>query len=184
MNPLIFSPPLTFSAGDSLNWKVEHPDYRSSDGWFATCRLRNSTASGIDLNSTAYGVNHEFVKSANDTDDWDAGEYGYRLQFIKDDKVITVKQGVIRILPSFNNDKVDHRTPAKIALDRVNELLSSKAGRGIFEYEIAGRRIRYETSEDLLKLQKHLVIEVEREKLALGLSKNSGLGGRILVRHG
>lgn len=183
MNQFSFQLPAVINAGDSINLLYGSPEYPASDGWVLVFMLRNANAS-VDLTSTAENTAHRLKQTPAQTNDFAAGDYAYRAQFVRDDEAVTVAQGNLRINPSFNSGAIDARGPAQIAYDNVTAMIAGKGGSGVFEYEIRGRRLKSYTIPELLQLQTHLKREWERENAASGINSSNQFRGKIQVRFG
>ena len=177
-NPITL--PTVLFAGDSIRWTVAPADYPASDGWGAMLSLRNADNS-IDIPASTSGREYILSASATTTDTYKAGTYQYRLRVIRNDETITIATGTMTIRPSFVG-AIDERTDAQRALAAVDKLLSGKADKGVYEYEIGTRRLKSYTMSELLKLRSHLQAQVNAEQSLT--SKTPFTGQRIAVRVG
>lgn len=181
MNTFTLKLPATILAGDSISWRIADAAYPASQGWTLTYLLRNNDDE-IDLTSTADGDTHVITQTADKTEEFTAGTYAYRAQYRNGDKAITVAQGSVIVAPSFGS--VLERGKAQEAYDNILAMLSGKASGAVYEYEIRGRRLKYYTLDELLRLKKELWQDVQREQAANGLNNNDQFRGQVHVRFG
>jgi hypothetical protein len=163
-------------AGDTLSYLQDAPTgadgaYYPGDGWTLKYRLipRDGTASVIDLTATTEGTQYRVAAAATVTDDWSPGDYSVAAWVEKGAEVYTVEpafsQLVILQNPRTAVAGFDGRTLAQKAIDDLNVALASyTASNGtIAEYEIAGRRMKFTTSQGIRDLLRHWQTERARE---------------------
>lgn len=176
--------PATIQAGDTVRWQRDLSDYPASDGWVLNYRLINAAVK-IDVVATAEGDSHLIVISAATCAAYAAGEYTWVATVTRAGERYTVGQGTITIKPDWAaaSTGADARTPAAKALaDLRSALLQWLSTSGhVSEYEIAGRRMRFASAQDIRERIAIAEREVARESTVA-----SGQTGarRVLVRFG
>lgn len=180
--------PTTLQAGDTISWTVELPDYPASSGWSLSYRLINAEAV-IDIDATtdperpgAFRVDIPASTSAGHF----AGVYTCVRYVTRGAERITIDKQEWRILPDLTSAQpTDARSEARRALDDLRAALRRwLASQGtVAEYEIAGRRMRFASAEDILKrihlAEAEVARELQDERAASGLAPRR----RLLVRY-
>lgn len=175
--------PASFTAGDTLTWKIALADYPAGDGWTLRYRLINA-ADKIDIVSTADGADHLVSVAASTTAAYVAGSYTWQsyVDGVSSQR-FTVGNGSIIIKPNLAAQAAgyDTRTTAAKTLAAVNTWLTSK-DLSVADIQLEGRALKRIPVAELLKLRSRLQAEVRREeaadRLAMGLPSKS----KILVR--
>lgn len=159
-------------AGDTLDFTTSAADYPASDGWVLTYKLIPRTAGTVyAITSTADGDDHRLQASAATTAAWTAGTYSWSCYATLATESYTLANGVTQILPNPRVvNTLDTRSAAAVALDNVVATLQGRATSAVLEYEIAGRRLKYMTPAELIKLKSHLEREVAGEQAAARLA--------------
>lgn len=175
--------PQSFRAGDTVTWTVTLRDYPASAGWTLTYSLLHASASKLTL--TASASNDDFVVTipAATSANYTAGDYTYVARVSKAGESYTVDSGRISILPNLaTSTTYDGRSWAERVLTALEATLEGRATGVELELEIAGRRIRYFTPDELIKWHGFYKAEVVRERSTDRLRR--GLGGpqKVLVR--
>ncbi len=165
------------TAGDTLDFTTVTADYPASDGWVLVYKLIPRTAGTVyTLTSTADGDDHRIQATAATTAAWTAGTYSWAAYATLGTESYTLETGVTQVLPNPRTaTTLDTRTSAAVALDNVVATLQGRATSAVLEYEIAGRRLKYLSPADLIKLKSHLEREVASEQAAARLA--AGLTG-------
>jgi hypothetical protein len=167
-------------AGDTLNFTTAVADYPASEGWALTHRLiPRVSGTPIELTSAADDEDpnlHRTQATAAVTALWTAGDYSWVAYAVKDDERYTVGQGAIEILADPGEAAaLDLRSHALKMLEAIETWLESRDPR-VAEYEIAGRRMKYTPTADLIALRDRYRREVRSEEDAARI--NAGLGAR------
>lgn len=174
--------PPVIQAGDTTSWQRDLPDYPADQGWQLSYLLINP-AGRINITTTASGSSHLATISAAVSAGYAAGAYTWLAQVTRTDERFTVGQGDVTIKADWAAapSGADARSPAARALaDLRAALLNWLSTNGqISEYEIAGRRMRFATAQEIR--QRIALAEREVNREALALSGNSG-ARRVLVR--
>lgn len=179
--------PLSVIAGDTVKWLKSLSDFSALDGWSLSYQLINKNHK-ITINATAQGTDFLINESASVTADWNADEYAYRAQVTKSGEVYTVASGTIIVKPSYNVNNLNTHSPARAILESLMAAYQAAVTDRAFvqEYEIAGRRMKFQSMSDWVKAIDYWKAEVAAEQRADKLANASGLGGglgnKLLVR--
>ena len=177
--------PAVVTVGDTLAWTKSLADYPASAGWVLKYRLINA-AGKIDILATASGSDHAVNVAAATSASYAAGTYSYQCYVEKGLERYTVGTGQIVIKPNLAAQIAgfDARGTWAKALDDLRAALATWVANSghVQEYEIAGRRMRFASSEDIRKriaiAEKEAAREAQLDKLAAGQS----LGRQVYVR--
>jgi len=169
--------PASFTAGDSITWRIALSDYPATDGWALSYTLTNS-AGAFSITSTADGDAHLVSVAASASALWSAGVYSMVGAVTKGTERITLRRASVRVLPLFDGSAAaDTRSHARKMLDAIEAWLETRDP-AVASYTIHGRAMQYIDIADLLKLRNQYRAEVRaEERAAAGLSFN-----KILVR--
>lgn len=160
------------TAGDTLDFTTTAEDYPASDGWVLTYKLiPRASGTVYTLTSTASGDDHRIQATAATTAAWTAGTYSWAAYATLGTESYTLASGVTQVLPNPRTaTTLDTRSAAAVALDNVVATLQGRATSAVLEYEIAGRRLKYMSPAELIKLKSHLEREVAGEQAAARLA--------------
>ena len=175
--------PTSLQAGDTIRWQRLLPDYPARAGWVLSYRLINAQTR-IDIVATADGDAHLVNIPTATSAGYTAGEYTSIAQVTRGADRHTVGQGTIVIKPDWAAaaDGADARTPAQRALADLRAALMrwlSTQGH-VQEYEIAGRRMRFATVEEIRQRISIAEGEAAREQAA---ASGKPIARRVLVRY-
>lgn len=180
--------PTTLRAGDSAAWSESLPDYPASAGWVLAYRLLWSGGTAVDIPTAASGDDHTVTLTATDTSGWTAGAATLVSWVEKGTDRVTLSQQSIDILPDLTVALThDGRSMNRRALEAAEAALVAylQGGKAIVaEYEIAGRRMKFRDSEQILALINHYKPLVAKENAALLLLQGGGARGRVHYRAG
>lgn len=179
--------PTAIRAGDSAAWTRELPAYSAADGWALKYRLLYAAGTAVDITSTGAGTLHTVNLSAANTASWVAGSatlVAYVEKAATSEKV-TLESTPVIILPDLTTAAThDGRSTNRIALENARAALASYAQKGqvhVAEYDIAGRRMKFRDSQQIVDLIRYYEFEVARENAALALLAGTS-PGRVQVR--
>lgn len=175
------------TAGDSLNFVTQLPDYPASAGWVLTYTLvpRSVGASRITLGSQADGDEHRIQASATTTAAWVAGQYSWVASVARAGERYTLAQGAVQILPDPASASVmDTRSQARVALDNICAYLADAQNLSAAKYSIAGRSLDRHPMSELLRLKSHFQVEVAKEDAAARVAAGLPDNRRVYVRFG
>lgn len=177
--------PAVLQAGDTIKWRRTLPGYPASEGWVLAYRLINSAAR-IDITAAADGDDHAVTVLAATSAAWAAGDYTWTAFVTKAGERYTVGSGRATVRPDLAAMPAgfDARSTARKALDDLRAALAAwiSTNGHVQEYEVAGRRVRFASADDLRVRIALAEREVAREDAAARLAAGLPAGRRILVR--
>ena len=165
--------PAFIRVGDSALWKISLSDYLPSDGWSLAYTLINAEGK-ITIGSVASGDAHLIHVLPVVTADYLAGIYTWQCRVTNGTDAHTVRVGSIEVISDFSQETtLDARSFAEKTLAAL-EAWIERHDLAVAEYEIAGRRMKYLSPVELLKLRDQFKREVRGQ---------SGRSGRVYLRH-
>lgn len=178
--------PASLRDGDTWKWTRTLPDYPAGT-WTLKYRFKNATlATGFEIVATASGTNHAVTVAAATTATYTAGDYTW-VAWVEggSSEVYTIGQGSMEVLPDYRSGTaaaaLDDRTHARKMLTAIEAWLESRDP-GVAEYEIAGRRMKYIPTAELLKLHSRYTGMVAAETNASKVAQGLGGGRKIQFR--
>lgn len=176
--------PTAITAGDTVNWTKSLANYPASAGWVLTYTIINAS-NKYTVTATASGDSHLVSVAAGITSAWASGEYTWQSKVSKGVEVYTVAIGDLTISPSFAaQTTLDSRSVAAKALEAIEATLAGRATSATAEYEIAGRKLKYTSHAELIRLRDFYKRVVVQEEAAARVTKGLSDPRRILVRFG
>lgn len=176
--------PDTLRAGDTWQWTRTLADYPAPT-WALKYRFKHPTAAGFEITATASGTDHAVSVAASVTTTYTAGDWTWIAWVEAGLEKFTVDTGAATIAPDYRSGAatvaLDDRSHARKMLAAIESWLESRDP-GVAEYEIAGRRMKYIPTGDLLKLRSRYQAEVASELNAEKLAKGEGIGRKIQFR--
>jgi len=173
--------PLSFHAGDSLQWERDFEKYPASAGWTLQYVLNNQAnrivVSSGDIttgNGSDEGSSDGFFISIPNTETlgWAPGNYLWLAVLTNSGlgQRFTGAAGRVQILADILDASapVDTRSQTEIALENVKAMLAGRANDGVQEYKIGDRELRRYSMSELLKLKSYYEAEVKRERQKRG----------------
>lgn len=181
--------PTAIRAGDSVAWTRELPEYSAADGWALKYRLLYPAGTAVDITSTGAGTLHTVNLTAANTAAYVAGSATLVAYVEKGSggtlERATLESTPITILPNLTTAAThDGRSANQIALANARTALASYMAKGqahVAEYDIAGRRMKFRDSQQIVDLIRFYEREVSRETAAQALI-NGVAAGRVQVR--
>ena len=160
--------PAEVRAGDTVQWSRSLADYPPADGWTLSYTLVTPT-SVHNFAATTPGDQYQALVTAATTAAWPAGNATLVEQVTSGAQRHTLGEYFFRVLPNVaTGDGADTRTHAQKVLDNINAWLEGKADFA-GEVELAGRRIRNYSLEELLMLRDRYAAMVAAEVSGKGL---------------
>lgn len=185
MTTIQTSEPAIVYAGDSISWRKSLPNFPATDGWALAYKLV-SASSIIAINATADGADYVIDVPASTTSGWLAGTYRWVAFVTKASARYTVASGEIVIRPNLAGatDAFDARSDAERALDDLKKALTTWIATSghVQEYEIAGRRMRYRSMDEIRKAISLLELEIANERKAARLAAGLAVPQRVQIR--
>lgn len=181
--------PSTLRAGDSAGWVVSYADYPASAGWQLHYRLLWPSGPAVTFDAAAQGDDHAVALTGDTTADWQAGAATLVWWVTRDDDGTltrhTLGQQAVSILPDLTAATThDGRSLNERALADAEAALAAHMASGrahVEEYEVAGRRMKFRSADELRDLINYYKREVATER-ARALALSGVAPGRILTR--
>lgn len=173
--------PRRISAGDTLTFRRNYPDYPAGT-WALSLELVNAsgkiTIDGASV--TADGDEFVVLVAASTTASYTAGDYHFRAYVTSGSTRYTVERGTLTIDPDFSGAAADRRSHAEKTLAAIEAVIEGRASKDQESYQIAGRSLTRTPLEALLKLKGHYEAKVAKERR--DERRRRGLGGRQVIR--
>lgn len=178
------------TAGDTLDFLDTVDDYPATDGWtlkyVLVPRFTTPSQSNITITGTAEGSDYRMTVAAATTANWKAGAYTWS-RFVEDaSRRVSLGTGELEILadPEQATAGYDTRTEAEVALADLKAAMATfDAERPMVqEYQVAGRVMRFRSSEDILLRIRFWEREVETERRLARLAAGLAPANKIFVR--
>jgi hypothetical protein len=177
--------PARITAGDTVAWSKSIADYPASAGWALNYRLINASAK-IDIAASASGNDYAVLVTAATSAGWTPGRYDWISSVTKGAERYTIERGVVTIDTNLAAQAagLDIRSDAKKILGALMVAYAAAATNRAFvqDYEIAGRRMSFNSKADwLLEInfwKREVASEARTARLAAGLDA----GNKIYVR--
>lgn len=172
--------PTQARAGLTWQWTRSSADY-PAPSWVLTYYFKQLKAGGTHFSvaATASGADHAVTIAAATTAAYTADEYSWSAIAVKGAEAFEVDTGVLTILPRYDaGAALDDRSHARKMLDALEAVLESRAGSDVLEYEIAGRRLKKMSAEDLTKWHAYYAGKVAAEER----EANGGGGAKLVAR--
>jgi hypothetical protein len=175
--------PAILRVGDTWKWTRTLDDYPAGT-WTLKYRFK-SAAGGFEIVATASGTTHTITVAAATTAAFTAGAYTWTAWVEAGSEKFTVGDGSAELQPDYRagtaSTALDDRSHARKMLDAIEAWLEN-SDPGVAEYEIAGRKMRYIPTADLIKLRNKYTAEVQNETARNLLAKGLGGGRKIQFR--
>lgn len=190
MTPAAYAP-TSFTAGDSVCWEVNLPDYSADAGWSVSYVLRGATKQTIPA---AVGVGNTFTVTIPAATSllYPAGDYwffgfatnsgtGERVQFYN--ATCTVLED-----PATGTSAYDGRTHCQKVLDAIEATLEGRASRQELSYMVSGggvsKQLQLCSIEELRVVrsfyQQERSREINAERVAAGKKPKNVIYSRLL----
>ena len=179
--------PTSVVAGDTVAWTRTLSDYPAPT-WVLKYKLLNAAAK-VEITAAASGSDHAVTATAAVTALWTAGDYDW-VAWVETGSGPTAERYTVdsgRITINANRaalNTFDGRTPAR----KIYEALlaaweTAAAGRAfVGEYEIAGRRMKFNNKGDWIVELDYWKSQVAAEDRAEAIANGIASGSRLLVR--
>jgi len=147
------------------------------------------SAPAVEFEATASGDAYTVALTATFTSDWLAGN-ATLVSFVErgtapDIERVTVAQQILAVLPNLvTATAFDSRSKARKALDDAEAALAKYMEKGqahVSEYEIAGRKMKFRSTAEIIDLINFYKRAVAKERAAQAILEG-GHPGRIQVR--
>lgn len=170
--------PAALRAGDTWKWTRSLADYPASS-WTLKYRFK-SAAGGFEVTAAADGADHAVTVAAATTAAYTAGRYTWIAWVESGAEKYTIGTGAVDVEPDYRSGlasaALDDRTHARKMLDAIEAWLEARDP-GVAEYEIAGRRMKYIPTAELVKMRSRYQSEVKAEEIAAKRARGEAAGG-------
>jgi hypothetical protein len=176
--------PAELRAGDTWKWTRSLADYPAS-AWTLKYRFKSPTA-GFEITATTSGNDYAITVTAATTAGYAAGTYTW-IAWVEGgtSEKYTVDTGIMAVDADYRSGTataaLDDRSHARKTLAAIESWIESR-NPGVAEYEIAGRRMKYISTSELLKLRQSYKTEVAAEEAAEAIRNGLGTSRRIQFR--
>lgn len=177
--------PSQLRAGDTWKWTKSIADYPATAGWTLKYRFKSATG-GFEITASASGADHSVTVAAATSAAYAAGTYSF-VGWVEggSSEKYTVDEGVADVLPDLRSGTAtaaqDVRSTAQKMVDAIDAWLTGRDP-GVAEYEIAGRRMKYWSPSELLKMRQRFQSELNAEQAVNKLAAGLGSGRKIQFR--
>jgi hypothetical protein len=174
--------PATLSSGDTLTGSLEALGYSPADGWAGQLVVIGAARKTVSL--TASGS--AFVCDQS-TATWAAGAYTLALVLTKGASRVSFPAGALTVMADVldgGTTAFDTRTDARKRLDALQAAWGryTETRELASEYEVAGRRMKFQTVADLVTAIEFAKREVAAEDAAAAIAAGRAPAGRFQVR--
>lgn len=174
--------PLSFTAGETVEWKQYIDNYHPKDGWALSYSFRNFE-SQFDAAAIPKSDHYLIRLTSEQTSDYKAGTYWWQLTATKGKQWKVISEGTIEVKPNLSLlDSYDGRSHVKQVLDALEATILSKASRDQLSYSISGRSLSRLSPVELLKWRDVYKAEYARELQQLRISQGLGNNNIIKIR--
>ena len=177
--------PTTFRAGDSVTWTEDLPAYPASAGWVLKYKLLFAAGTASAFAAVAAGDAHAVTLAGSTTAGWAAGAATLVSWVEKGADRVTLDQQAVTIQPDLAAAATfDGRSQATKGLADAKAALAAYVAGGkahVAEYDIAGRRLKFRSADEIVTLIDFYEREVAGER-ALAAVLQGGTPGRVYAR--
>ena len=185
------SEPAELRAGDTWKWTKTLDDYPASAPWTLKYRFKHPTAAGFEITASASGDGYAVTVAAGTTAGYPAGTFTW-IAWVEggSSEKYTVDEGTLVVLPDFRataaSAVLDARSDARFIYEALLTAYKSAVASRAFvaEYEIAGRRMKFESRAGWLKELNYWKGQCAAEASAEAIANGTGIGRRIQFRLG
>lgn len=165
--------PSTIIIGDTVKFTVSLSEYPAPE-WVLHYKIGFTTS--VDTASVASGSDHSITIAASTTAAWAEGEYNTQLYVTNGTEIYTVSTSRV-ILKDINS-----KSHARKVLEAINARLENRATQEQIEYEVNGRRIKFITHDELIRLRTFYLREASNEEARDRIASGLGSGRKVMVR--
>lgn len=182
MLPLPTAIPTSFTAGDTVAWTRDLPNYPRSAGWALHYALVGvGTVYNVDAVAGDSADNFAISVAAGTTSGWAPGDYSVQEYATLPDGTRNTL-GITRVSIGANlaasTTGMDTRGQARRIFDAISAVLEGRATEAELEVQVNGRSIKYIPMADLLALRSAMRLEMANADKAAG----NGDMSRLYVR--
>lgn len=176
--------PSSFTAGDTVKWRINAPDYLPADGWVLSYALvQSGNQKTITGTNNGDGTHLATITAANSAT-YSTGIYFYQAYVTLSGERFKIREGRIEVKPNFATATtgVDARSHVKTVLDALEATLANKASRDQLSYTINGTTIAKLTPAEIIKWHNHYSTMYRQELAAEKVAQGESQGNIIRVR--
>lgn len=176
--------PASFTAGDTVKWRISVPDYLPADGWAMTYAFVQSAHQRTATGSNNGDGTHLITISAANSALFNTGIYFYQAYVTLSGERFKVREGRLEVKPNFaaSSSGVDARSHVKTVLDALEATLANKASRDQLSYTINGTSIEKLAPSEIIKWHNHYSTMYRQELAAERVASGEAQGNIIRVR--
>jgi len=131
--------PLFLTAGASVEFEADTPEYGSADSYTGLLELINGSAKISLSSASTLGETHTFTAATTVSDDWLAGRYNWRLSAVKTGEKWPIAEGEIEIRPDIAAaTTLDARSHVRKVIDSIEAVIERRATREDLEMTVPG----------------------------------------------
>ena len=185
--PIATVEPDVVRAGDRVRWIRSVADYPATDGWTLRYYLVKA-GTHITFAAVPSGADYAVDVAPATSAVWAPGLYTWtgRLEMGTTD-ARTVNTGTVRVLANLaaQTGGYDERSHARQALEAIQAMILRRASKEQSEFSINGRALKYLAPTELIALESHYMVMVQREEQGEAIAKGLNIGrNRLLTRFG
>ncbi|MGK7949144.1 MAG: hypothetical protein AB4368_10155 [Xenococcaceae cyanobacterium] len=166
-----FNVPRIITAGDTISWNDNFPELKSTD--YTLTHLIRGANTKLDVVGTPAENGWDSTITRDESAWLIPGQHWVQIQVAKPERKITLDTIKIKVEPNFAElDSYDGRSNDEKELEAVSLAIVEISNKGIAEYQIKGRQVRYQDLPDLIRLRDRLRARIARAKNK-GKSRNS-----------
>lgn len=176
--------PEAVTAGDTLKFIKDLPDYPPANGWTLKYALV-AEAEQITITGSDNGDGRHLVSvDKATTKTWVAKVYNWQSYVDDGTERYQIDAGTLEVRPDFLSQTAgyDARSHVKRTLDALEAMIEKRATKAQASYTIEGRTIQRMSPEELIKWHSHYSRLYDQERRAEDLRRGTGGSNRILVR--
>ena len=149
--------PSTITAGTSVSWSVDLPDFPASEGWTLAYSLVKSSAQVV-VTSTPSGDAHLIEIPYETTEAWEAGVYAWQSHVSNGTERYLIASGSVEILADYAEatDGSDQRKWYDTAIEALQASIAGRASKTQMFQTVGGVQIQHMTLGDQIKALKQL----------------------------
>jgi len=176
--------PASFTAGDTVKFRINAPDYLPADGWVLSYAFVQSgdyqTVTGTDNGDGTHLVTISAAASVA----FLTGVYFYQGYVELSGERFKVREGRLQVLPNFATATggVDARSHVLATLEALQQTILGKASKDQLSYTINGTTVSKMAPAELIAWHKHYTVLYNQELAAERLNKGEAAGNMIQVR--
>lgn len=174
--------PTQIVVGDYLLWRRNLQDYSPTTYTATYVAKIASTASEIQITSTASDGNFLFTVTSATSAGFTAGEYYWQLEVSDGTNRIVIERGMWTIIPDLDVGSADPRSHAEIMVAKIESILQGRADQDVSSYSINGRSLTRMGVTDLTDWRDYYKAEIVKQKREYRRQLGQATGSSIRVR--